>query len=102
MPARVAAAAASLLTISPGTLTTCPWTSSSMVSSAIRSLSPGLGRIHLRTRAERVHLAPADDVEMTAVGHNGGEGAVRERPQLLPGASVEPIRAAVQRREVDD
>src|SRR5215831_6703038 len=102
MPARAAAAAASLLTTSRGTPTICPWTSRSIASSAIRCLSPGFGRIQRPARAERVHLPPPDDVEMPAVGHDRAERAVRVCPQLLARARVEPVRSAVERREVDD
>src|SRR5262249_7146601 len=102
MPARAAAAAARLLATSRGTATTWPWTSSSISSCAMRPLSPGIGGIARTARAERVHLAPADDVEMPPVGHHRSERAVRERPQLLARPRVESVRAPVKGREVHD
>src|SRR6185436_14085445 len=54
------------------------------------------------SRAERVHLAPADDVEPLSVGHYGRERAVRVRPHLLARGRVDPVRAALERGEVDD
>src|SRR5262252_8420724 len=101
MWARAAAAAARPVTTSRGTRTNSPRTSISISSSAMRLLS-GVSGPRILTRAECIHLRPADHVDPPPVRHDRSECAVWIRPQLLPGAGVEPVRAPVQGREVDD
>src|SRR5439155_19287338 len=63
---------------------------------------PEFAACNLLTRTEGVHLPPADDIDPVPVGHHGGERAVGVRPNLLPGQGVEPVRAPLERGEVDD
>src|SRR4029077_4389776 len=100
-PARAAAAAAIASTTSRGTATTLPSRPTWIVSS-MPIYAPALEPCNLLTRTERVHLSPPHEVQTLTVGHDRGEGAVGVRPDLLPGARVERVRAPLERGEVDD